>query len=127
MNGDKTTRTIVWAVVILTAVVVAAVVLLELFADPTRETDAASKVLSVLAPTIAVLATLRAVGAVQGTVERVERDTHALTNGLLDSKVRAGVAEVVHPELVDPAYSDKRVTDQRAVDDAHDGDYGPRR
>jgi hypothetical protein len=58
--------------------------------------------LATLGTTIATVALLVQVRAVQSDVQQVRQDTHALTNGLLDSKIRAGVAETVRDDLVDP-------------------------
>lgn len=109
----KTQRHIIWAVVLLFSVTVVAVVLLAALVD-----DASQYVTAILAaatPTIAVLAAMRA-------IEGVKRDTHALTNGLLDRKVRAGVAEVLPDELVDPSY---RESAQANVDARAQGPQGP--
>lgn len=95
-DSGKTQRTIVWAVVALFSVTVVSVVALVALTD-----DASlyvPMVLSAATPTIAVLAAMRA-------IETVRKDTHALTNGLLDAKVRDGVAEVIHDDLIDPNYS----------------------
>lgn len=121
--SDKTTRTLVWAIVILTLGVVLAVVLVALLAPTDTARDTITQVLGVLAPTAAVLATLRAVSTVQGQVQEVAADTHALTNGLLDAKVRAATAEVVHPDLVDPAYrASGQALDDHAARDSGDPD-----
>lgn len=119
-DSGKTQRAIVWAVVALFGMTMAAITAVALLY---RGDDTAAMVASLLAavgPTVAVLAAMRQQSMTADTVRRVERDTHALTNGLLDSKVRAGVAEVLPDELVDPAYVDTRhPVDLRAVDDAH--------
>lgn len=103
-DSGKTQRSIIWAVVVLFVATIVAVVLLAALVE-----DAGQYVTAILAaatPTIAVLAAMRA-------IESVRQDTHALTNGLLDRKVRAGVAEVLPDELVDPDY---RASSQHAVD-----------
>lgn len=55
-----------------------------------------------LAPTIASLVALAKVSSVSGTVDQVAEDTTKLTNGLMDSKIRAAVADVLPAHLVDP-------------------------
>jgi uncharacterized protein YggE len=84
--------------------------------------------LGTIAPTIAALAVLVQVKGVQATqadqgaqIDKVASDTHALTNGLLDSKVRAGVSEVLRPDLIHP---DARDTIQRdkAVREDHESE-----
>lgn len=109
-SSGKTQRTIVWAVVALFGFTLGAIVALVALTD--EASLYVPMVLSAATPTIAVLAAMRA-------IESVKADTHALTNGLLDAKVRAGVAEVVHDELVDPAYSGG----VKAADDATVADH----
>lgn len=113
-QSARTQRAIVWAVVALFGITIAAVVIMAVFvADASAYIPA---VLAAVTPTIAVLVTLREVAGVKA-------DTHALTNGLLDSKVRAGVAEVLPDELVDPDYhSGRRAADQASVDDRHNSE-----
>lgn len=107
-GAGRTQRAIVWAVVVLFATAVAAVVIMAVTDAPAAYITA---VLAAVTPTIAVLVTLREVAGVRA-------DTHALTNGLLDSKVRAGVAEVLPDELVDPDYRDgRREADQLRADE----------
>lgn len=96
-ESGKTQRTIVWAIVVLFACTLAAVVALVALVD-----DASEYVVPIIGTattTVAVLAAMR-------SIDQVRQDTHALTNGLLDRKVRAGVADVLPDELVDPAYRD---------------------
>lgn len=105
----KTQRTIVWAIVVLFCATIAGVVLLATLVE-----DASAYVtplLGSMAPTIAVLAAMRA-------IESVRQDTHALTNGLLDRKTRAAVAEVLDDELLDPQYRDSQTA---SVDTAAQG------
>lgn len=56
-----------------------------------------------LASTVAALVALLKVDNVHDTVGKVAADTESLTNGLMDSKIRAAVAEVLAPGMVDPA------------------------
>lgn len=104
-DTGKTQRHIIWAVVLLFVATVTAVVVLAVYVE-----DASQYVTAILAavtPTIAVLAAMRA-------IEGVRQDTHALTNGLLDRKVRAGVAEVVHDDVIDPQYRASATADRDA-------------
>lgn len=110
-NSGKTTRTIVWAIVCLFSVTMGATVALFLVADnPTMAATMVTSLLGSLGTIAAVLVTLQKtaqvsarVDQVAGTMDTVDGRTHDLVNGLLDAKVRAGVAEVLHPDLVDPA------------------------
>ena len=88
-----------------------------LFAPEGRDlTLVIGPLLGTLAPTIAAVALLVQVRGVQADVSQVRQDTHALTNGLLDSKVRAGVADVVRDEHLDPS-ARALVENDRAVRD----------
>jgi hypothetical protein len=117
---NRSTTTLAWAVVVLTLGVITAVVLVTILA-PDQEADVVGQLLAVIGPTVAVLVTLRALGSVQHDVSRVRDDTFRLTNGLLDAKVRAGVADVVKGEHLDPDYlSQAHPTDLAARDLYHD-------
>lgn len=119
-------------VAVVFCVTVLSVLLAFLFAPEGRDlTLVIGPLLGTLAPTIAAVALLVQVRGVQADVQQVRSDTHALTNGLLDSKVRAGVADVVRDEHLDPgaaALIDRdRAVRRRAhtdVDDLADGDEG---
>lgn len=120
-SSGQTTRTIVWAIVVLFVTTMATVVAVMLVATEDNRIVLVSTVLPQLGAIAAVLVNLRATTEAVARVKRVEDDTHALTNGLLDSKVRAGVAEVVHPELLDPRYASdgQQATDVEARDERH--------
>lgn len=106
-NSGQTARTIVWAIVALFMTTMAAVTAMVLFVpDPSTSATLVATILPQLAATAAVLVNLRATASVNDKVRKVARDTDALTNGLLDSKVRAGVAEVVHDDALDPDYTE---------------------
>lgn len=119
-NSGKTARSIVWAIVALFVATMAATVALFLVADDaTVAATLVTSLLGSLGTIAAVLVTLAktsqvadSVRRVEGEVEEVSGRTHDLVNGLLDAKVRAGVAEVLHPNLVDPAIVDQVVVDK---------------
>lgn len=67
-----------------------------------------------LAPTLAVLALLAKQQQTDQKVDTIGQTTHRLANGLLDAKIRAGVADVL-----DPAYIDETAVQQLATDRAH--------
>jgi len=102
-NSGQTTRTIVWAVVILFVAVLVAVVLLAIYAGDKAEV-LVTTILAQVAGLVAILANLQRTRAVEEQVQVVADDTYALRNGLLDAKVRAGVAEVLPDQLHDPEY-----------------------
>lgn len=121
-GSGQTTRTIVWAIVVLFVCTMGTVVAMTLATDAEQTTMLVATIIPQLGAIAAVLVNLRATTQAVAAVKRVEDDTHALTNGLLDSKVRAGVAEVVHPELLDPRYVEdggQQETDVEARDERH--------
>lgn len=116
---STTAALVVVAVVFVVTVV--SVLLAFLFAPAERDLSLViGPLLGTLAPTIAAVALLVQVRGVQADVSQVRQDTYALTNGLLDSKVRAGVADVIRDEHLDPD-ADALIREDRAVRDrAHD-------
>ena len=117
---STTSALVVVAVVFVVTVV--SVLLAFLFAPEGRDLSLViGPLLGTLAPTIAAVALLVQVRGVQADVSQVRQDTHALTNGLLDSKVRAGVADVIRDEHLDPAASTMLTEDRAVRGRAHDG------
>ena len=113
VSGENTTSTsssvqVVWAIVVMFGLTMAAVVVVLALGGPESIVLA---VFGQLAAIVAVLVNLR-------VTARVERDTKDLRNGLLDAKVRAGVADVLPDHLVDPDY---RSTGQYRRDDERRG------
>jgi hypothetical protein len=112
-------------VAIVFCVTVLSVLLAFLFAPEGRDlTLVIGPLLGTLAPTIAAVALLVQVRGVQADVQQVRQDTHALTNGLLDSKVRVAVSETVHPDLLHPEIGDTLIEDRIVRERAHDDDGG---
>jgi hypothetical protein len=108
-------------VAIVFCVTVLSVLLAFLFAPAERDlTLVIGPLLGTLAPTIAAVALLVQVRGVQADVAQVRQDTHALTNGLLDSKVRAGVSEVIRDDLIDPQAHHLITRDKSVRSEAHD-------
>ena len=67
-----------------------------------------------LAPTVAAIAGLVKVAGVGQRVEQVARQTDEMANGLMDAKIRAGVADVLPDDLVDDqAHAQLEVDRQR--------------
>lgn len=71
-----------------------------------------TSLLGTLAPTIAALALLVKVNSTEAKVDRVEATTDRLANGLLDAKIRAGVADVLDPSLIDETAHQQLATDR---------------
>jgi len=120
-NGARVSATAALVVVAVVFVVtVVSVLLAFLFAPEGRDlTLVIGPLLGTLAPTIAAVALLVQVRGVQADVSQVRQDTHALTNGLLDAKVRAGVSEVIHPDLLHPEAAPQIARDKSTRADAH--------
>jgi len=125
MPNNNATRVSTTAALVVVAVVfcvtVLSVLLAFLFAPAERDlTLVIGPLLGTLAPTIAAVALLVQVRGVQADVQQVREDTHALTNGLLDSKVRVAVSETVHPDLLHPDVEPTLVADRIVRESAHD-------
>ena len=115
---SSTAALVVVAVVFVVTVI--SVLLAFLFAPEGRDlTLVIGPLLGTLAPTIAAVALLVQVRGVSADVSQVRQDTHALTNGLLDSKVRAAVSETVRPDLLHPEIHDTIVEDKAVRARAH--------
>lgn len=113
-------------VAIVFCVTVLSVLLAFLFAPEGRDLQLViGPLLGTLAPTIAAVALLVQVRGVQADVAQVREDTHALTNGLLDSKVRAGVADVIRDEHLDPEAEALIAEDRSVRERAHEGNGEP--
>lgn len=137
-SGSPSTAAIVAVCVVFCATLGAAVAVFALSPDGEQTVGLVGSLLATLAPTLAAVAVLVQVKGVQSTqaeqgerIERVASDTYALTNGLLDSKVRAGVAEVIRDDLLDPEHAativeDKRIRDEHADDLADEADEAGR-
>lgn len=128
MNGKSSTNTAALIVVaVMFVVTVMAVLLAFLLAPADRDlTIVIGPLLGLLAPTIASIALLAQVSTVKNVQEqqgakldKVAKDTHDLTNGLLDSKVRAGVADVIRPQHVDPDVLEQLERDYAARERSH--------
>ena len=121
-RGPVATTTALIVVAIVFGVTVVSVLLAFLFAPADRDLRLViGPLIGTIAPTIAAIALLVQMGSVRGEVAQVRRDTHALTNGLLDSKVRVAVSETVHPNLVNPEVEGLLEVDRKVRDRAHEG------
>lgn len=126
--NDRTARTVILAIVILFSVTLVAVTLLTLFTkDPESNTALVASLFGNLGAIAAVLVNLQRTASVEEKVDTVGQQTSDLVNGLLDAKVRAGVADVMHPDLIDPDAHAQLHADRAkrtAYDDAHPTDEG---
>lgn len=83
----------------------------------------AAILLASLSATVTTLANLYKTNAVEQKVDQVHEKTEQLTNGLMDSKIRAGVADVLTDELLDQGATEQLVAD-RARRTTHDAANG---
>lgn len=65
-----------------------------------------------LAPTLATIANLVKTTGVEQRLEDVAANAEQLTNGGMDAKIRAGVADVLRPSMVDPEVEAQLVHDR---------------
>ena len=103
MRGVSPTALVVGVVVVF-CFTIAGVVTIAL-AGPDQEATVTILV-GLLAPTITSLVTLAKTSGVAAQVEKVASDTDDLTNGLMDAKIRAAVADVLPEDQLDPDASD---------------------
>lgn len=97
-NGNA----IIYGIVAVVIATIAAATAVLLFAP--QGTDVAPLV-GMVAPTVAALAALASVQKVAGQVNRVDKRTEDLANGKMDSKIRAGIADVIPDHLLDETYT----------------------
>lgn len=96
----STTVVVVGVVVVFCFTIAACVAIFVAAPDGANTGSLVTILLSSVAQVIGVLALLIKVSGTDAKVDQVAQDTYRLTNGLLDAKVRAGVADVVDPSLL---------------------------
>lgn len=116
----KTSANLVWAIVVLFIATLASVILLVWLVGVEASTALVASLVANLGTIVAVLANFQRTGVVEGKVDQVAADAHDLVNGLLDAKVRAGVAEVLVPHMVDPEAAHQLRQDRARVEQARD-------
>lgn len=107
-----TSTQVVWAIVALFSATILGSTLVAVFAEGDAAATLVAAMMANLLTVVAVLANLR-------VATQVRQDTAELKNGLLDAKVRAGVADVLPDHLVDRDYVE---TGQRVRDDERRGE-----
>lgn len=110
-GGPITSTAVVWAIVTLFGATILGSTMVALFATGDAAATLIAAMFANLVSIVAVIANLR-------VSQSVKQDTSDLRNGLLDAKVRAGVADVLPDHLVDPDYRD---TGQYRRDDERRG------
>lgn len=114
--NNRPSNSLIYGVVVLFVVTVAAVVVLQVAAsDPDAATTAMTALLAALPTTVAVLANMHRTNGVAETVGQVQEDTSRLVNGLMDAKVRTGVADVLDPELIDVEAHEQLAADRERL------------
>lgn len=104
---NRSTTGLVTGIVVMFCFVVAACVAMFIAAPEGSNTATmVTALLGTLAPTVAVLATL-------GKVQAMDRKVDYLANGGTDAKVRAGVADVLRADLLNPEAADQLDADRR--------------
>lgn len=109
------------AIVAVVAVAILGAVLVYIFAPEGADI---APLIGLVGPTVATLAVLGKVNNVDDKIDRVDQRTEDLTNGLMDAKLRAGVADVLGEHLIDPAARGQLEADRARRDEAgrHAGD-----
>lgn len=95
----NTTAVLIGGIVACFVVVVVACTLVTLFSDRDVATFI-TPVLGFTGTTLALLATLARVGAVDAKVDSVTESVDYLANGGTDAKIRAGIADVVKEDFI---------------------------
>lgn len=119
---QRISANLVWAIVVLFVATLAAVVVLVALVGVDGSAALVASLAANLGTIVAVLANFQRTGVVEQKVNQVASDAHDLVNGLLDAKVRAGVADVLQPHLIDPEADDQLERDRHRVREAH-SDY----
>lgn len=99
MNNNSNTALVAGIVAVVLAALTAATAVYIFAPD---DADIAP-LIGLVGPTVATLAVLGKVNSVGTQLDRVDQRTEDLTNGLMDAKLRAGVADVLAPHNIDPA------------------------
>lgn len=115
---NRTTTLIAGVVVIFVATLGTIVLLAFAIEDGARIESLVGLILPAAGTLLLALLALDRVAKVDEKIDRVGQQTTDLTNGLLDAKVRAAVADVLAPHMVDPAAEQQLVSDRARRDAA---------
>lgn len=120
MSVNRSTGVIVWAAVVMFVATMATVIALAFAIDDgARVESLVGIILPAAASLVVAMLALVKISQVGDQVDKVSKQTTDLTNGLLDAKVRAAVADVLAPELVDPAAEQLLTSDRHRRDSAN--------
>lgn len=116
-GGGVSGNTLVWGVVVVLAITATATTLLAIFAP-----DSAPIATMLVANLVTAIPALLALAKISNVDTQVDR----LANGLMDAKVRAGLADVLPDELIDPDAHQLIQRDRDVVRQAaHEGIHKP--
>lgn len=109
---SSTTPLLVCITVLSCFAIAAAVVIFVAVPDGANTGSLVALLLANLASTIPILVSVFKVNAVQNQVDEVAQDTERLANGTGDAKIRAAVAAVLAPHLIDPEAREQLAADE---------------
>lgn len=119
MSSNRTNAVVMGAVLIFLGALGTIVALAFAVEDGARLESLVGLVLPAAVTLVLSFLALDRVAKVDEKLDRVGRQTTDLTNGLLDAKVRAAVADVLSPQMVDPAAEQLLDADRRRRDAAN--------
>lgn len=122
MSTSRTNSVVTGAVVIFVATLATIVALALAVEDGARVESLVGLILPAAGTLLVALIALDKVVKVDEKLDEVGRQTTDLTNGLLDAKVRAAVADVLAPHMVDPAAEQQLVSDRLRRDSSNTSD-----
>ena len=115
----STTVVVVGVVVVFCFTIAACVAIFVAAPEGANTGSLVTILLSSVAQVVGVLALLVKVSGTDAKVDQVAQDTYRLTNGLLDSKVRAALSDTVHPDFIRDDATDMLQNDRRVRDEQH--------
>lgn len=116
--NSRTNTVVLGAVVIFVATLGTIVALAFAVDDGARVESLVGLILPAAGTLLLALLALDKIGKVDQVVQRVDKTTGELANGLMDSKIRAAVAEVIRDAYVDPSAHQLLEADRRRRDNA---------
>lgn len=120
MSSTSRTTTVVWGAVVVFTVTLGAIVALSFSVD---DTEQLLRLVGLILPAAGSLLlgflALDRVTKVDEKVDVVAKHTTELTNGLMDSKIRAAVADTIKDIYIDPGAQQLLEADRRRRDGVH--------
>lgn len=114
------TPTVVWGAVVVFATTLGAIVALSFAVEDGARLESLVGLILPAAGTLLIgFLALDRVAKVSDSVDRVEKHTSDLTNGLMDSKIRAAVAQTIRDQYLDPTAAQLLEADRTRVAGSH--------